>query len=487
MKLINKEIQNTENHYVLILASAIIVFITYYIKYYFLNYFQGGLENGLSFLCVYAFFIYIYLFYCCNTLCDKIINTYSIFLFLSFLYFFGQHILVLFGKENVLLQYYRSILDGRIPPHIRITTGYFILISMLLFNIGAILAKMVYRPTNEMNDCNSINQSVEKIGWIVLAIVFFPTMYKYYVDSLNAISYGYDESLALSRESSFQSICYFLSYYFLPAFYLLFLTYAKDKRIKWIIWIYLVYVLFVLSSGSRFRVFESMIAIILIYNYKVKEIKWKDIIRVSLGGFIILLLFALIKEIRQSSLLNAGFFMSISDAWFKIIEEGLIANLLVEMGQTYEIIEIVLYATPRFIPFSYGYSIVGAFYMILPVFLRGNFELESVSTSIIYGYQYLDEIKIGMGSSFLAEAYHNFGFGAYIFSLLLGFGVGRIVSRFNDANILKNNFCVFKYAYISSLLCFSIRTDLVSLPRYYVYYVLFLFLLVRFLSSHNNE
>ncbi|WP_028505927.1 O-antigen polysaccharide polymerase Wzy [Ruminococcus sp. FC2018] len=481
MKVANR-FRIDKNRFLCIVVSLILIMALVVLRIVFERLYNGNLEFALSICVMIAIGVYVFLFYCCSVLKNGLINVYSCMLLMSFLFYFGQHLVVLFGKARVLKTYYRSILDGRIPDTSRIGASFFVLICMLVINIGVLFgcdSKSKQIDSKELNfsQNNYYSESIKRVAWIVLAIVVVPTLYKYYNDVVNTFKYGYSEALGMTTGSTLLKICYFLSYFFLPSIYLLLISYSNSKKKTLIILIYLVYVVLYLMTGSRFRVFESVIAIVLIYNDKIKQIKGRDLIKLIIIGVAILAVFSIVRDSREAIANSGSVSEMASKTWDKISDEGLLTNVLIETGSTFEVVDVVLYKTPDIVPYSYGFSIIGAVVMVLPSFLRNVIDINSLSTSLLYSPQYTQEIKIGMGSSFIAESYHNFGYFSIIYMLFIGFGVGKLMMSYIKNK--HNNFYLYKYVYISSLLCFAIRTDLVSFLRYYVYYVLLFHFMIK--------
>lgn len=480
------------NKFISIFISALLIIALAIVRVLFVSSYKGNLEAGLSYSAIIAIMVYIFLFYCSLSLKKGLINVYSCLLLMAFLFYFGQHIVVLTGKAHVLKMYYRSILDGRVPDDYRISAGFLILIFMLVLNIGVLLGSCIKNKKrvatdNYSDDFEHYNKAIKVVAWIIFIIVLFPTLYKYYLDVINTLTYGYSEALEMSTGSSIQKVCYFLSYFFLPSIYLLLISYSDSKKKNIIILVYIVYVGLYLMTGSRFRVFESAVAILLIYNNRIKQITWRNLIKLLIIGVALLAVFSVVRDSREAIVYSDNIIDIVSRTWKKISDEGLFTNVLIETGSTFEIVDVVLYKTPSVVPYSYGYSIIGAFLMIFPSFMRGGFDINSVSTSFIYSPLYLNEIKIGMGSSFIAEAYHNFGIFSFVWVLIFGIAIGKMLTVFNNEYQTENNFDLYKYVYISSLFCFAIRTDLVSIPRYYVYYVLLIQLMIILIYNHRKS
>ena len=470
--------------HILEIRTIIFIALTFFVRYVFSVY-DDSIIDAISLNCIWAIIVYAWLFYCCLQKSSQYVNLYSLFLLLSFLFFFGQHLVVLTGKADVMMDYHRSILDHRIPNESRISVGYFILIVLLVVNIGVLSVPSSFKKRSlrlKRKRPLLYDKYTARVALFVFLIVLVPTFIKHIHTAVNTQTMGYSDAMEENENvSGFLKLCYFLSYYFLPMLYILIINYAKSRKLYIFLLIYVLFVVIYLGTGSRFRLFESMIAILLIYNSRIRQIGKKELIKIAIGGCLLLLVFSIVRESRESVIISGGDpLMAISLIWEKLSEQGLFTAALMETGQTFQVIDVVFYNCPDHVPYINGFSIVASFLMLLPSFLiEGN--LDVVNVSKVFSPIYEPEIQIGMGSSFIAEGFYNFGFISLIYFFIIGRAIGILLSKAD--NIYKEgvNFNLFQYAYISSLLCFGVRTDLVSFLRYYIYYVLFFQIIINIL------
>lgn len=435
--------------------------------------FDENLKVALSINCICAFIIYTWLFFCIYKMDKGIVNVYSGFVLLSFVFYFGQHLVVLLGRSEALAIWFRSILDGRIPNYNRINTGYYILVVMLVINIGVQCGLHFnnYRKVNQrIKKTDVYNKCVEFVASVILAVVTVPTYYILYFNAQKAIELGYSAAKQAAAVEGILKLGAFLSYFFLPAIYMLLIAYSDSKKKYVIMVMYAIYVILYLGSGSRFKVFESAVALVLIYNYKYKKIKLRDMTVLGVLGYIGVALLVLLRNIRGVLNSVSGFSELVSSAMTKMLNEGVITGALIETGATFQIVDVVLYKCPSAVDFCYGKSMLSAILRVFPSFLRFDLDLDAISTSKVFGPLYVSEIKVGMGSSFIAESYYNFGIFSLLFVFVLGVLIGKMLTSFNEECKPANNFQLFQHVYISSMLCFAVRTDLVTIPRYYFYY-----------------
>lgn len=475
----------------LIVVSFVMIALTIILRNLLSSY-DNDLIFAIKANCIVAVFVYFWLIICCSRISSRSINIYSLFLLFSFLFYFGQHFVILMGRAEVLSEeYYRSILDYRIPNSSRIGAGYFVLVVMLIVNIGVLVKHKVPRNTvtNSVYDLAGLNYCSEKVAKTIFIIVLIPTFIKYAFDAVHTQTLGYTESLEASAEAGgIMKLCYFLSYYFLPSLYILLISYAKKKRKILLFAIYGVFACVYLCTGSRFRIFESLIAILLIYDLRIKEFRKRDLIKLFFGGVLILITFSIVRESREAIIVSGGDLISaIGVIWDGLLEEGLFTSALIEMGSTFQVVDVVYNYCPTIVPFSNGESLIGAIMIALPSFLRFGFDLDSVNVSRIFSPLYVTDIDIGMGSSFISEGFYNFGYVSLLYFFIIGCFIGKLLSSSAKYEKSGDNFHLFRYVYVSSLICFCIRTDLVSFLRYYLYYVLFIEIVIKLLYLSSSR
>jgi len=443
------------------------------------------LVTGYNVNCIAAFVIYIFLFLCCFKFERQLICFYSLFLIISMAFFFGQHIVLLLHGEDAFDGYWRSILDHRIPDGNRLLSGFIILVLMLILNVGYLLSvkkKSAIVPVKSSRDLLT-NVTVKRVAWMIFLIVIIPTMLKYIHDiqSVGAVGYAegiYSEQAIEKSTSGLMKIFYFCSYFCLPSLYLLYISYSPSKKRFFIVALYFMVVLLILLSGSRFVVFESLIAILIIYNLKINRIRFKHCLLMASALIVVLIAFEVIKNTRES----IGR-INVLESIKKLFSDGIFRSSLIETGLTFHLVDNVFYHCPKDVSFSYGKSILGAILMAVPSFLRFGFDLDSVSTSKVFSHLYTTDVeKLGMGSSFIAEFYWNFGLFFIVAVFIFGVFIGKLsnICRFRR---YKNNLSIYIYAYLSSLMCFCVRTDTVSLIRYSLLYIVFIVLLIQIVKN----
>ena len=75
----------------------------------------------------------------------------------------------------------------------------------------------------------------------------------------------------------------------------------------------------------------------------------------------------------------------------------------------------------------------------------------------------------GVGSSFIAEAYYNFGYGSYIVMFIYGMLLAVMMNRLLEGNYKKNVIKSTMVYYALALILFSVRSDLYSILRETIY------------------
>lgn len=419
------------------------------------------------------------------------IKFYMIFLMLTILFYYGQHILVIINKDYLLNQDY-TILDGRISSKSIINATFLIIQSLLLIHIGyfsAIKNENILRK--EIMNKAKINNRISKEFKITALIFFFLSSVAMlnkliYLIKLNK-SYGYLERRALESSKEFiegmGSYTLYFSEWFIPSLYMLFLFNIGRIKGKIIYIIILIFSGLYLMAGSRFLLLKLGMGIFLIQCIWIKQPNKKTIKKFFFGGIIGVFILKFISVSRG----NMGF--NYEKIYFNIIKlwkTGIFSEILWETGITFTSISNVIDKVPFFIPYFGGKSYLGSILIFLPSFFRFDFfENYKLSVSSILSPLYYNTNLIGYGSSFIAEAYYNFGYLMLFFMIGIGSFFGKLENILIGSKISRNAPLFFFITYIFSELIYIVRNDVYAIPRSILFYALVPLVVYRGLKILN--
>lgn len=414
---------------------------------------------------VYAYMI-ISWFSCCS---DKL-NYFTMILVLSYLYYFGQYLLNFFGVE-LTGQY--TINNIYTPSRIN-SAALYLLLNMVVLHFSVILFQRVTRKEKIHVESSKDKQAFQYVSLILLggsfvceiAVLLFKI-------SINRIS-GYSVALNTNYTGagSFSYIVNFASTLYLPSLFAALVS-TKGTRLKVIPWIsYVIFVVLYFMSGSRFEAVVSMAGIFLLINFYYKKINLRKLIKFGIIGVIVLYICALMSNVRRIT--NYGR----SGSYGSIVQEALNdtadGNFLTETISTagFQVLTVtaVYENCPEKIDYSYGTYYLGGIIRVIPNLLGGENKLITDSIDTMFK-QFLTK-TYGMGSSFIIEAYYNFGNFGILMMLFYGYLISYVSEKMGNIRSKKLDDEILTYFifYIAATSFFWIRSDARFLVREIVYY-----------------
>ena len=216
------------------------------------------------------------------------------------------------------------------------------------------------------------------------------------------------------------------------------------------------------------------------------------------GGVGLSLLLVVISNVRNALIGTGNLFEIISMSFSASSKDNYIYNLISQIGSTAVTNTCVLENCPSPIPYNYGLSYLVNIIKIVPDFLSLFSNVKDVDTIF---HSFLTP-NSGIGSSFIAEAYYNFGYFSLIVFLFFGWILKKIDSMNDKAlsewerdeeiiNVegIQTRIIAEKYAmlYFCSMILFYVRTDTTGFFRNIVLYILIPCFLMKWLSPSKNN
>jgi hypothetical protein len=414
---------------------------------------------------------------------------YFVFLVLTVFFYYGQHILVILDYNYLISQDF-TILDGRISNQSILNASFLIIQSLLLIHIGyfsGIKSKWdenILRETKDYID-KRVHTSFKIIAWTLFIVSGIAMLIKLsYLIQLNQ-SYGYLERRALEASNGFTeglgSFALYLSEWFFPSIYMLFIFNTGKLKNKAMYLIIGVFSILYLMSGSRFLLLKLGMGIFLIQFIWIRPLTKKTLRRILILGIVGVIVLKIISLSR--AIPNAGL-SSISDIFNGLMSEGIFSGVLWETGITFTSVSNVLDKVPSLIPHFGGKSYLGSILIFLPSFMRfGFFSQYNISVSATFSPLYYNTNLIGYGSSFIAEAFYNLGYLVLPFMFLIGLLFAKTENLLMKAKITKNPPLFFISTYILSELIYIVRNDMYPILRYVIFYAVVPIILYKILHS----
>lgn len=116
---------------------------------------------------------------------------------------------------------------------------------------------------------------------------------------------------------------------------------------------------------------------------------------------------------------------------------------------------------------------MGSILLFLPSFMRFDFfETYNLVVSATFSPLYYNTNLIGYGSSFITEAYYNFGYLMFPFMILMGALFGKLENLLIKAKVTRNAPLFFLITYVLSELIYIVRNDIYAIPRFVIFYAI---------------
>lgn len=402
----------------------------------------------------------------------NIFNLYFLFLLSSIIFNGGQIFLEVMDLNKF------GIFGGRFSEDIVIRTIFFITVGMSFFHFGALLAY-----NEEKSDSYNIEspfdneQSILWVGWFLFLISIVPAIYLLKNSLSSVMSFGYFSLFQGEKVTGIASTPKILMNFITPA--AIFILIGGRKNKKYVLFSLSVVVVFMLIRfflGDRSSAIMPVIAYTWVWHKIIKPIP-APLLLIS-GGVVLLIIFPLISLTRNISGAYRFDLTFLQKAFLTL--DNPVITIFSEMGGTAKTVAHTIDLVPTVKEYELGRSYFYGLYSIIPNFFAEVHPAKAYGTPsdwLIWTVNpWMAKKGGGLGYSFIAEAYLNFGFMAGLFTLG---GLGYFLSKiFNLAN---NKNKVGRIALVAAFFAFAIkytRADINSVIRPLIWYALFPYLLI---------
>lgn len=419
----------------------------------------------------------------------KSFDCYAILLCLSYIFMFGQHLLFLldtYPKDMI-------ILTNRVSQQAMYDTGFLVLYSILVMNIGYLAcgSKIFDEETRgfsiEDNIALSENRRVTlyKAGVIFFAIAIVPTLITLATNIYLTFTVGYGERMlnTIYRRSGITNIASILSGFMIPALLALFI--GRNRNQKWPVIAVAAYMVLYTLSGSRINTMILLLGVLYIQNKFFEKLNFKKIIKYGILFVLVVSIFSVISVARVNIGSGGEVKTVLNESVDSVIENNAFISAISEAGYTFEATATVVDNCPSNVNYNYGISYLSGLIYILPNGLTNNYYNLVKSTDEVFK-GYINAYGSGIGSSYIAEAYWNFGYLSLIVMLIFGFLIGKLSVSLNNAIYTRNYIKIFMCIYIFVCIAFYVRSDTRTFYRNFVWFCLPLVILYKSFISNNR-
>jgi oligosaccharide repeat unit polymerase len=462
----------------IILITIILMSITYLV-----NVSGCGPQQIFMLLSVLGLIIFGWIILSWVALEKELISIYVFFMLFSVLFYLGQPIAFLLGADNSTLNVYSiKIYSYTILNE----TLVFVLISYMLIHLGAIIFRKKFTSTKKINGIsNDFSSSMNFVGILLLSVSIIPTLILI-INSINAVSTkGYIGLFTSTNTIAVNGGLLGVSAgFFVPSLYLLLIANANRKfERRSITTIFLLYILVVFMLGRRGENSVFLLGYLLIWHNLVKPIKGKKLLRVIMLGILMILLLSIISSVR-SSIGTGGIVTVVRSSILNTNIVDIIRGIFSEFGITLLVPATIIDKVPKVIPFYNGKTILNFFMMLIPnIFWETNPGLIDGTLERLVSPFIRSGTVGGIGGSFLAELYYNFGYFSYLCLPFYGVLLAWMTKLLDCRRFYTNKLMFYFSVYMFTNVLWVIRSEILTSGKEILYFAIFPIVLIKFLNK----
>ncbi len=447
-------------------------------------------EDIIYSLCVILAISTAWIFFTIKYIDKDLFNFYSLFICASVFFNGGQAILEVFHLNL------NGILDGKFSAETLVKTLYLVILSLVSFHMGGLLSvKRLSRLERgrdrkgyEYDPVSSL-RILRLVGGIFIAISIVPA-FKMTVEALRIVLSGgyfalFQQDVPTGMNSGIGGIVAWSADFFIPGLIFLLIGSKNYSIIRKFIWgTLLAYCCALLFLGHRSSATLLLVSGLWVWHRVMRPLPW---VKIFIGGaFLLFVIFPTTRIIRNIDGTSRLDLQVIVDSFFSIQNPA--TDAISEMGGSMGTVAYTVELVPSERPFAmgltylYGASVLvpNLFWDIHPAVKYGN--LSNWLTLTVDPYTFF--MGGGLGYSFIAESYINFGWwGTPFFMMLLGFIIAKLTIW--AAGKEEYGGIAFVSGCIATML-FWPRADITIFLRPLDYYFLPAYVLFIYLRRRSN-
>lgn len=366
---------------------------------------------------------------------NSIFSITAIFLILSYLFHFGQAIIIAYGFNDIYA--HRSILA--ITSHESFLRAmYFAMISHYFITLGMLWSKTTRKPLLVINDNeNSMLNRLKFIAIIVLIVTIIPLIYLDILKIITVKSSGYVSTYETYTTGT-NKFLHLFAQFARPAITLLLISCKRDiKKANLIFGTSSLYFIFMMISGDRGTNVIYLLTNIFVYYKLIRKLKTKNIIIVAVIGYFFMGFVSTISILRDTSQISIEGLIH----YYKYrSSDGIIYSVLREFGLTIKTLIYSIDFTSASSDYNYGLTYVFSWMNLSPKL--PDIIINTFSTDFTFVKSFPLAYQESLGGSYLGELFYNFGWFGSILSLFVGRLIGNI-DNFIENSIENKNWVVF--------------------------------------------
>jgi len=383
---------------------------------------------------------------------NKRIDIFFIFLLLAYPFSYGRHILEAFGDTNVF--------STALTQNSIVDAGFWNIYSIIAISIGYLMIGIGNYSNNTISNNNangSLNKSFIIICWFFLIISLVPFFLNTWNNINKSLTLGY--GYRIIEADNKVTLLGALSSYYLPSCMAISISNTKKKKIG--ILLLIVGLGLQMMSGTRISAFCYLVVMsyYLLNEITEKKNRRRMLLIITIVAVITVLLFSLISYNRTSFSHITSFNGFLKYFTEFINNNKVVKRVLNETGNSFQVSACVIQNCPNLVRYIYGYSYIYSVIYIIPnsiskLLFPVCINTDSAFAPLLASYG-------GVGSSFSAEAYYNFGVFGIFWLPIVGL-FWRKLSILLDSS-QKSNSLILKFIslQIALQMIFMVRSDMV--------------------------
>lgn len=413
----------------------------------------------------------------------SVFDPYVLFIIAAVLFNGGQAVLEIFNLNQA------GLLANKFEDETLARTLFLVILCLSSFHLGALLSAVNVggaRQNIQKSPRTIAPKYLRWVGWALIAISILPTMYVLGRSVTVVVSSSYSNLYAQESSYGINAAPQILMKFLIPG--CLFLLAGSELRRREIVVsgvILLLYSLTLYFLGSRSWSTMPLILYAWIWHHHIRPIPRGLLL--TIGALVMFIVFPLIGATRNAEFSNRSSFEFLLDT-FSAIDNPAVASIS-EMGGSMQTVAYTLELVPAERPIDYGASYFYASLAIIPNLFW------DVHPAVVYGRPsdwliwevdpFIARSGGGLGFSFIAEAYLNFGWYSPLVMVFFGFLFGRLtVWAITSDEPLKAAMvaCLFASA------LFWVRQEFLNVIRPLLWYGLVPYMAVMYLhyGIHNT-
>lgn len=359
----------------------------------------------------------------------------TIFLVLSYLFHFGQAIIIAYGFNDIYA--HRSILAATSFESF-LRAMYFAMFSHFFITIGMMWNKKNGKPIFKIDD--NENQMLYRLRFIAFIVLFITIIPLIYLDGLKivAVKSGGYVSTYETYTSGINKILNLFAQFARPAITLLLISYKNDKRKANLVFVLSsLYFVFMMISGDRGTNVIYLLTNLFVFYKIIKRLKTKNVLIVAVIGYFFIGFISTISILRDTSQISIQGLIH----YYKYrSSDGIIYSVLREFGLTIKTLIYSIDFTSASSNYNFGLTYIFSWMNLSPKLP------ESIVNSFYTHFTFVKSFPVAyqesLGGSYLGELFYNFGW----FGSVLSFFVGRFIGNIDNSiekSIENKNWVIF--------------------------------------------